>query len=136
MADTITFTPIPTTGTPSPSAVTFTPVNNMTVIVGTTRRTIDAVSIDRTDISYLRDRGKTFKEVTVVGTDTFSSQANAATQLTKLEQIQGAECTITSAQFGTITGAVCIDNGNPQIMSCPSPGFFINYRMIFQVPST
>jgi hypothetical protein len=108
----------------------------MTVVVGTTRRTIDAVTVDRTDISYLRDRGKTFKEITVVGTDTFSSQANAATQLTKLEQIQGAECTITSTQFGTITGAVCVDNGNPQIMACQSPGFFINYRMTFQVPST
>lgn len=136
MPDTIAFTPLPTTGTPSPGAVTFTPVNNMSVIVGTTRRAVERVVVARTDISYLRDMGKTTKEVIVVGTDTFSSQANAATQLTKLEQMQGASCTITSTEFGTVSGAVCVDNGNPQIMSCASPGFFINYRLTFEVAAT
>lgn len=133
MPDSIVFTPLPTTGTPSPSAVTFSPVNNMTVIVGTTRRSLEPVVIDRTDLSYIRDRGKTVKEVVVVGTDTFSSQANAATQLTKMEQMQGASCAITSAEFGNVSNAICIDNGNPQIMSCRSPGFYINYRFTFNV---
>lgn len=136
MPDSIAFTPLPTTSAPSPSAVTFSPINNMTVIVGTTRRTVERVVVDRADISYLRDRGKMTKEVVVVGTDTFSSQANAATQLTKLEQMQGASCTITSAEFGTVSSAVCVDNGNPQIMSCRSPGFFINYRLIFEVAAS
>ena len=136
MADTITFTPLPTTGTPSPEAVTFTPINNMSVIVGTTQRTIENVTVDRTDISYLRDRGKTFKEIVVVGTDTFSNKSNADGQLADLEEMQGASCTITSTQFGTFTGAVCVDNGNPQLMACQSPGFFINYRLTFRVPST
>jgi hypothetical protein len=136
MADTITFTPLPTAGAPTPAAVTFTPVNNMTVVVGTLRRALDSVIIDRADLSYIRDRGITTKEVTVVGTDTFSSQANAAAQLLKLEQMQGASCTITSAQFSTISNAICTDNGGPQIQACQSPGFFINYRLTFQVTST
>jgi len=104
--------------------------------VGTLRRTLEPVVVDRADLSYIRDRGLGVKEVVVVGTDTFSSQANAATQLDKLEQMQGASCTITSAQFGNVFNAICTDNGNPQIMSCPSPGFFIHYRLTFNVTST
>jgi hypothetical protein len=136
MADTIAFTPLPTAGVPTPSAVTFTPVNNMTVVLGTLRRALESVVIDRADLSYIRDRGLTTKEITVIGTDTFSSQADAAAQLAKLEKMQGASCTITSTQFSTISNAICTDNGGPQIQACASPGFFINYRLTFQVTST
>ena len=127
MADTITFTPIPTAGNLTPTLVTFTPINTFTVIRGGYAREVEIVRIDRTDLVYPRDRGLFEREILVVGTDTFSSFSAADTQLIKMWQMLGAYCNATTAQYGTFEGT-CQDNGNPQIMACSSPGFFINYR--------
>lgn len=131
MADTIVFTPIPTAEIPTPSAVTFTPVNNMSVLWHVAQRNVEQVVIPRADLAYIRDMGRTFEPLVVIGTDTFITQSGALAQLRKIESMLGASCTITSAQFGSFTDAICTDNGDAQIMACQSPGFFINYQLTF-----
>jgi len=138
MANSISFTPLATTGTPSPSPVTFTPTTggDFEAHASVFKRRLDTVTIDRTDVSYVRNRGLGPKQVMVKGLDTFNARATAETQLAKIQGMEGASCTIVSDKFGTVTNAICMDVGQPEIRANLSPGWHIHYELRFEVQST
>ena len=138
MANTIVFTPLPTTAAPSPSQVTYTPTTSGEFLVqaGVHARTTEGVSIDRTDYTYSRDRGRAGRPIVVIGTDTFSSLSAANAQLTKLEQMSGASCVITSTIWGSFSAAICRNINSPVIMRDGYPGYHIDYRLEFVIEST
>lgn len=127
MANSITFTP----SQAGSSGQTFTATNPMYFERRKRERSIEEVTIPRTEFKFVRDLGRQGQSFEVAGTETFNSLAAAETEFDKLDLIKGALCTIATDSSGSATDVVCIDADTTLTENDTGSTFYFHYRLIF-----